>query len=187
MPVTQITLLKGYAPADQARLVARVSDAVRSVIPAAESGTTTFVQEVSTYRRDAQIRSGGDGQPTLPDALAVVQAYLEAMQARHLDAAQAHLAPGFVMVFPGGKTMTALAELMDWARQRYQRVSKSDVRWEQSWQGDTTVVYARCVLNGVWPDGQVFSAIRFIDRFEVHQGLIVRQEVWNDLAEHRQA
>jgi hypothetical protein len=32
-----------------------------------------------------------------------------------------------------------------------------------------------------------FDGIRFIDRFLVVDGLLARQEVWNDLAEHRSA
>ncbi|MEK9895816.1 MAG: hypothetical protein VW518_05245, partial [Burkholderiaceae bacterium] len=64
MPVTQITLLRGYAADIQTRLVARVSAAVRSVIPAPEAGTTTFVQEVSTYRRDGRVfEQGNVAQP----------------------------------------------------------------------------------------------------------------------------
>jgi hypothetical protein len=43
------------------------------------------------------------------------------------------------------------------------------------------------VLHGQWPDGAEFDGIRFIDRFLVVDGLLARQEVWNDLAEHRSA
>ena len=68
MPVTQITLLKGYEPEVQARLIGRVSNAVRSVIPAQEAGTTTFIQEVSAYRRDARVMLPGDGNTALTDA-----------------------------------------------------------------------------------------------------------------------
>ena len=57
--------------------------------------------------------------------------------------------------------------------------------YEESWQGDQTVVYCRGVLKGEWPDGGEFSGIRFVDRFEVIKGKLVRQDVWNDLAEMR--
>lgn len=183
MPVTQITLLQGYDDETQARLIGRVSDAVRSVIPATEAGTTTYVQTVSSYRRDARVLHAGGGNAALPDAQAVVQAYLSAMQARDLDGAQKHLASGFTMIFPGGHVMTRLTDLLPWARARYQHVQKHDLAWEQSWQGDVSVVYCRGRLTGVWPDGRHFDGVRFIDRFELIQGLIHRQEVWNDLAE----
>ncbi|MDO7593790.1 MAG: hypothetical protein MUQ90_00250, partial [Burkholderiaceae bacterium] len=49
-----------------------------------------------------------------------------------------------------------------------------------------TVVYARGTLSGNWLDGEPFSGIRFIDRFEVVDGLLVRQDVWNDIGESLQ-
>lgn len=185
MPVTQITLLRGYEPAVQSRLIGRVSNAVRSVIPAQEAGTTTFIQEVSAYRRDARVMLPGHGNPALADAEDIVRAFLQAMQARDLVAASSHLAPDFEMTFPGGRVMRHLQELVDWARTRYQRIEKSYETWEQSWQGDTTVVYTAGTLSGTWPDGSDFAGIRFIDRFELQSGLIRRQNVWNDLAEIR--
>jgi hypothetical protein len=38
-------------------------------------------------------------------------------------------------------------------------------------------------LHGVWLDGTPFEGIRFIDRFELADGRIQRQDVWNDMAE----
>jgi hypothetical protein len=64
-------------------------------------------------------------------------------------------------------------------------VSKTQIKYDESWQGDTTVVYCRGMLNGVWLDGSEFKDIRFIDRFEVVKGKLQRQDVWNDLSEFR--
>ena len=47
------------------------------------------------------------------------------------------------------------------------------------------MVYCHGTLQGRWLDGSAFSGIRFIDRFLVQGGLLARQDVWNDLAEHR--
>ena len=47
------------------------------------------------------------------------------------------------------------------------------------------VVYARGALSGEWPDGAAFEGVRFIDRFEITGGKIVRQDVWNDIGEAR--
>jgi hypothetical protein len=47
------------------------------------------------------------------------------------------------------------------------------------------VVYCHGTLEGCWLDGTAFSGVRFIDRFLVQGGLLVSQDVWNDLAEHR--
>ena len=48
---------------------------------------------------------------------------------------------------------------------------------------DGGIVYCYGTLSGEWPDGEAFSGIRFIDRFEFAGDLIARQMVWNDLAE----
>ena len=59
MPVVSITLLPGYDPDTQHRMVNHVANAVRSVIATPEAGTTVFINEVSTYRRDGKVFSGG--------------------------------------------------------------------------------------------------------------------------------
>ena len=184
MPVIDITLLPGYAPEVEERIVERVARATRSVITTAPAGTTVFVRHASTYQRDGRVFRGG-GAPARPDASALVRHFLERMQARDLPAAQALLAPNFVMHFPGAAPMHRLDELVAWGQGRYQRVGKVYERFEESWNDDATVVYCSGTLYGVWLDGSDFEGIRFIDRFEIVDGLFVRQDVWNDLAETR--
>jgi len=43
----------------------------------------------------------------------------------------------------------------------------------------------RGTLYGRWLDGSSFEGIRFIDRIEIRDGLVVRQDVWNDAGELR--
>jgi phenylpyruvate tautomerase PptA (4-oxalocrotonate tautomerase family) len=183
MPVISVTLLPGYPQDAQHRLVQRLAHTARSVIDASDAGTTVFVQEVSAYRRDGNVFSSGG--PVLPEASQLVAQFLECMAARNFEAAQAFLAPSFEMVFPGGETMYQLTELLSWAAPRYQKVGKTKMHFDESWQSDKTVVYCRGMLNGVWLDGTEFKDIRFIDRFEVVKGKLQRQDVWNDLAEMR--
>jgi hypothetical protein len=185
MPVVSITLLAGYGPETEARLVQRVALATRSVIAAPAAGTTVFVKHAATYLREGRGVSGGG--PALPDASALVHDFLESMQARDLAAARAHLAPGFEMVFPGGARMAQLEQLVEFAATRYRSVGKVYERIDECWGEDATIVYASGTLQGTWLDGTAFSGIRFIDRFEVAQGRIRRQEVWNDLAEAKRA
>ncbi|MGA1518969.1 MAG: nuclear transport factor 2 family protein, partial [Burkholderiaceae bacterium] len=64
-----------------------------------------------------------------------------------------------------------------------QRVGKSYDRYEECWRGDDTVVYCSGSLHGVWPNGEAFEGIRFIDRFVVQGEQLLEQDVWNDLAE----
>ncbi|MBM3390296.1 MAG: nuclear transport factor 2 family protein [Betaproteobacteria bacterium] len=181
MPVVSITLLPGYSAQARERLVERAARSVRSVIAASNAGTTVFVQEAATYQRDGQRFSAGG--PELPDAGALVRHFLERMQARDLQAAEQLLAPGFVMTFPGAPAMRHFSQLLEWAKTRYSRIGKQFERIDQCWGEDATVVYCSGTLEGVWLDGSTFSGIRFIDRFEVAGGLIVRQDVWNDLGE----
>ena len=183
MPVISVTLLPGYPQDAQHRLVQRLAHTAKSVIDASDAGTTVFVQEVSAYRRDGNVFSSGG--PVLPEASQLVAQFLECMAARNFEAAQAFLAPSFEMVFPGGETMHQLTELLSWAAPRYQKVGKTKMHFDESWQSDKTVVYCRGMLNGVWLDGTEFKDIRFIDRFEVVKGKLQRQDVWNDLAEMR--
>ena len=120
-----------------------------------------------------------------PGPEVTVRAYLIAMEARDLDAARSLLGTGFSMTFPGNVRMTELSDLVAWAAPRYRFVKKTYEGFETV-QGDrSAVVYCRGKLSGAWPDGQPFDGIRFIDRFEIVDGLIVRQDVWNDIAETR--
>ncbi len=121
----------------------------------------------------------------LAEAAETVQRYLAAMEARDLEAAKDMLGDGFRMVFPGTPPMTALSDLIDWAKGRYRFVGKTTDAVETFRSGDLAVVYVRGTLHGEWPDGRAFDGIRFIDRFEVSAGKITRQDVWNDMGEVR--
>ncbi len=48
---------------------------------------------------------------------------------------------------------------------------------------EETVVYSLGTLYGAWPDGEAFEGNRYVDRYVVSHGLIVRMDVWNDSAE----
>ena len=109
----------------------------------------------------------------------VVRHYLDAMERRDLAAARACLAPGFFMVFPGNKRFDALEQLVESAKGRYRSARKTYERYETA--GDA--VYCYGTLHGELLDGSPYSGIRFIDRFTVHGGKLVDQNVWNDMAE----
>jgi ketosteroid isomerase-like protein len=181
MPVISITLLPGYSAEAEERLVGRVALAARSVIAAAAAGTTVFVNHAHTYQRDGRVFSKGG--PECANASELVRHFLALMQARDLAAASALLAPDFVMHFPGHTAMHTLGELVNWAKGRYNSVAKDYERFDESWGDGVTVVYCSGTLRGVWLDGSSFEGVRFIDRFEIADGKIRRQDVWNDLAD----
>ncbi|WP_342747231.1 nuclear transport factor 2 family protein [Oceaniglobus roseus] len=112
---------------------------------------------------------------------ALVRRYLDAMEARDLATAKGFLAEGFTMRFPGTAPMTTLEELVAWSKPRYRFVRKTYDGFDDA----RVVVYCYGTLSGEWPDGTAFEGIRFIDRFEVAEGKLQRQDVWNDIAEVR--
>lgn len=186
MPVFEITLIEGYDTDVRTRLARAVTDAVRMVVPAPADLVTVITREAApgNYIRGGIARSPA---PALPDPVDTVRAFLDAMAARDLDAAGAFLGEGFTMHFPGAAPMTRLSDLVDQARTRYRDIAKVYAGFDACQDGDATVVYCRGTLSGHWPDGTPFAGIRFVDRFELTGGLIVRQDVWNDLAETKGA
>lgn len=117
-------------------------------------------------------------------AVDLIQRFLRTMEARDLDAAEAMMAPGALIIFPGGKVYNSQREMVAAARGRYQWVKKTFDQIDH-FRGNNGVetVYIRGTLYGVNNQGVAFEGIRYIDRFEVKNGLITAQEVWNDLAE----
>ena len=182
MPVLEIHLLEGYGAEDKARLGRALTDTVRAIVPAPPEAVTVLMHELpkTDYYRGGTPR---DGAAALPDPADVVRAFLEAMEARDLETAQGMLGDGFVMTFPGAAPMKTLQELIDWARPRYHFVKKSYEGFEVANTPGGPVVYCRGWLSGEWNDGSGFANIRFIDRFELTDGKITKQDVWNDIAE----
>ena len=121
---------------------------------------------------------------TADTAADFVEAYLAAMERRDLDAARAYLAEEVELVFPGGRRFTDIAEIPQNSATRYARVGKHIARRDVWQAGETVCVLITGTLHGNWPDGAPFMGIRFADRFDLLEGRIVRQEVWNDAAEH---
>jgi len=113
-----------------------------------------------------------------------ILAYLRAMEHRDLPAAQSFLHPNFAMVFPGGRRMTDLAEMVEFSRTRYRFVRKTFEETDLGLDRRGRPVVVCCgSLQGEWLDGTAFSGIRYVDRFVLHNGLILEQCVWNDIAD----
>ena len=184
MPIVTVNLIAGYDAQTKARLGKVMTEAVRSVIPAPPEAVTVILQESPSenYLRGGVTRVPA---PALPDPSEIVRAFLAAMEARDLDAARGFIGEGFAMTFPGNMRMTTLEELIAFARPRYRFVKKTYERFDSLPGGDLLLVYCFGTLSGEWPDGEAFTGIRFIDRFEIAGGKIIRQDVWNDIAETR--
>lgn len=119
----------------------------------------------------------------LTQAEETITRFLRLMEARDLDAASALMAPGAAIIFPGGRQFASQAEMVQASKGRYQRIGKTFDRIDVLCHDETVIVYVMGLLHGVNAYGIEFTGIRYIDRFTLRDGLIVAQEVWNDLAE----
>ncbi len=114
---------------------------------------------------------------------ATVVSFLRSLENGDLATVKALIAPGFTMQFPGGVEFADFDALFAWARGRYTGVRKKFERIDTTESGDSTIVHVSGTLSGRWLDGDEFFGIRYIDRFDLKAGLIVRQTVWNDMGE----
>jgi len=71
----------------------------------------------------------------------------------------------------------------DFNARRYRWVKKRMDRFDVCPGADETVVYSIGTLYGEWIDGTPFEGNRYVDRFVVRGGQIVKMDVWNDSAE----
>lgn len=115
----------------------------------------------------------------------IVEAYLAAHMIPDPVAASAFVATVLEITFTGGRKMKETAEATAFNACRYKWVKKRFERTETVAGGspEETVVYSLGTLYGEWPDGTPFDGNRYVDRFVVSHGKIVRQSVWNDSAE----
>jgi hypothetical protein len=107
--------------------------------------------------------------------------FLTLFAERRYAEANAYLAPGCQMLFPGGAVFTDCTELPVRAASTYRWVKKVFERFDEHETPAGTVVYNYGGLFGEWLDGEPFAGVRYIDRFLVRDGRIVDQKVWNDL------
>jgi ketosteroid isomerase-like protein len=120
------------------------------------------------------------------DPVALVKEYLRIVMIPDPVGARRFVDPSLEIVFTGARKMSDPADCTAFNATRYRRVQK---RFEHTHlvAGGTpeeTVVYNTGTLHGEWLDGTPFEGNRYVDRYTVRNGRIVRLEVWNDTAEH---
>jgi hypothetical protein len=119
------------------------------------------------------------------DGLAAARAaidFLRTTEARDEPEARRRVGPGFAPRFPRGRHYDSLETWLAASRQSYKFMRKKFDRIDVALIGEAhAVVYCYGSLHGEYLDGRTVNGTRFIDRFEVRNGLICEQDVWNDL------
>ncbi len=127
--------------------------------------------------------SFGTSQDSLAQAVTLVTDFLEKSMVPDPDGAAEHLAADAVIHFTGAELMSHPREMAAYNAQRYSWVKKKLGAMNASASGNAIVVYSFGTLYGQWPDGEEFSDNRYVDRFVVEDGKIVKIDVLNDSAE----
>lgn len=115
----------------------------------------------------------------------IVEEYLDASMIPDPVLARTFMAPEVQIFFTGARLFREPAGVTAFNAARYRWVKKKFERTDvvAGCTDDEALVYNTGTLYGEWPDGQPFSGNRYVDRFVVRAGKIVRMEVWNDSAE----
>jgi ketosteroid isomerase-like protein len=115
----------------------------------------------------------------------IVEDFLQLLMIPDPDAARRYCDPQFEIRFTGNRLMRDPAECAAFNRGRYKWVKKlfGPTHVVQGGTDEETVVYQTGSLYGEWPDGTPFEGNRYVDRYVVRRGKIVKMEVWNDSAE----
>jgi ketosteroid isomerase-like protein len=117
------------------------------------------------------------------DDVAVVRDFLDASMKPDAERAANYIAEDFKLTFTGGRTFDHPSGSIGFNAKRYRWVKKAMDCFDVVPGPDETIVYSIGTLYGEWPDGTAFKDNRYIDRFVVRGGKIVRMDVWNDSAE----
>jgi hypothetical protein len=119
------------------------------------------------------------------NAKEIVEEFLRIIMIPDPVAARAFVSPQLRIRFTGAREMKDPTECSAFNASRYKWVKK---KFEQTdvvagGNDDEAIVYNIGTLYGEWLDGTPFEGNRYVDRYVVRNGLIVKMDVWNDSAE----
>jgi hypothetical protein len=116
-------------------------------------------------------------------AAELVERFLVASMIPDPEQAAGFMSPDVAITFTGGRKFRHPREATGFNAMRYKWVKKKMERTDVAPGIGETVVYNTGTLYGEWPDGTPFEGNRYVDRFVIRDGLIVKMDVWNDSAE----
>ena len=119
------------------------------------------------------------------EAARIVEEFLDASMIPDPDRARTYMARDVRITFTGGRRFSDPSGSTGFNAKRYawgkKRFERTDVVAGAT--AKEAIVYNTGTLYGAWPDGTPFEGNRYVDRFVVSDGKIVRMDVWNDSAE----
>ncbi|MCX7319120.1 MAG: nuclear transport factor 2 family protein [Hyphomicrobiales bacterium] len=121
--------------------------------------------------------------PLAADAATLVEQFLVASMIPDPEMAGTFMADDVDITFTGGRKFKHPREATAFNAMRYKWVKKKMERTDVAPGDGETVVYNTGTLYGEWHDGTPFEGNRYVDRFVVRGGKIVKMDVWNDSAE----
>ncbi|MCL5777196.1 nuclear transport factor 2 family protein [Limibaculum sp. FT325] len=133
------------------------------------------MNDASTTTTPAAARAEADRE--------TVREFLEASMVPDPERAFTFMAPGVEITFTGGRRFAHPGESAALNARRYKWVKKKFERFDVVPGAEETIVYSLGTLYGEWPNGDPFEGNRYVDRFVVRGGKIVKMDVWNDSAE----
>ena len=119
------------------------------------------------------------------EAAKIVEEYLRLLMIPDPAAARKYCAEKLEIRFTGDRMMHDPAECAAFNKARYKWVMKKfgPTHVVAGGTAEETTVYQTGHLYGEWLDGTPFEGNRYVDRYVVRKGKIVKMEVWNDSAE----
>jgi ketosteroid isomerase-like protein len=113
----------------------------------------------------------------------LVERFLVASMVPDPETAGTFMSADVAIIFTGGRKFKHPRDATAFNAMRYKWVKKKMERTDVSPGNGETIVYNTGTLYGEWHDGTPFKGNRYVDRFVVRDGKIVRMDVWNDSAE----
>ncbi len=113
----------------------------------------------------------------------LVERFLVASMIPDPETAGTFMSADVDITFTGGRKFKHPRDATAFNAMRYKWVKKKMERTDVAPGDGETVVYNTGTLYGEWHDGTKFEGNRYVDRFVVRAGRIVKMDVWNDSAE----
>lgn len=120
---------------------------------------------------------------SLPPEAQTVRDFLDASMKPDPVLAATFMSDDVVITFTDGQKYDHPSGTTAFNAARYKWVKKKFGQFDVVKYDDETVVYSIGWLYGEWPDGTAFEGNRYVDRFVIKNGKIVKMDVWNESAE----